>query len=136
MPWYGFIHPLLAIVALWLGLVTAQTSLSKISDWDFPLRRQRGRSITFFLLCVANFAVGLFVNVALRDIHKGVKITGHLPLSIFVLVAAFLAVLVTFARSRPGELSPLMRWHSMLSIAALAVILTMGFLGGLGLFSH
>ena len=136
MPWYGFIHPLLVIVTLGLGLVTAQTSLSKISDWDFPLRRQRGRSIIFFLLCVANFAVGLFVNVALRDIHRGVKITGHLPLSIFVLVATFLAVLVTFARSRPGELSPLMRWHSMLSIAALAVILTMGFLGGLSLFSH
>ena len=124
---FGFGIPelsiLLVIVTLGLGLVTAQTSLSKISDWDFPLRRQRGRSIIFFLLCVANFAVGLFVNVALRDIHKGVKITGHLPL-------------VTFARSRPGELSPLMRWHSMLSIAALAVILTMGFLGGLSLFSH
>jgi hypothetical protein len=134
MPWYGFIHPLLAIVALGLGLVTAQTSLSKVSDWDFPLRRQRGRTIIFFLLCVANFAVGLFVNLVLRNIHKGVKITGHLPLSIFVLVAAFLAVLVTFARSRPGELSPLMRWHSILSIAALAVILTMGFLGGLTLF--
>ena len=134
MPWYGFIHPLLAIVALGLGLVTAQTSLSKISDWDFPLRRQRGRTVVFFLLCVANFAIGMFVDVALRDIHKGVKITGHLPLSIFVLVTAFLAVLVTFARGRPGELSPLMRWHSMLSIAALAVILTMGFLGGLSLF--
>jgi Mn2+/Fe2+ NRAMP family transporter len=134
MPWYGFIHPVLAVVAVGLGLVTAQTSLSKISDWDFPLRRQRGRSIVFFLLCVANFAIGLFVNVALRGIHKGVTITGHLPLSIFVLVAAFLAVLVTFARGRPGEISPLMRWHSLLSIAALAVILTMGFLGALSLF--
>jgi hypothetical protein len=29
-----------------------------------------------------------------------------------------------------------MRWHSMLTIAAVAVILTMGFLGGLNLFSH
>jgi hypothetical protein len=79
MPWYGFIHPLLAVATVWLGLVTAQTSLSKISDWDFPLRRQRGRTIVFFMLCIANFAVGLFVNVALRDIHKGVKITGHVP---------------------------------------------------------
>jgi len=133
MPWYGFIHPLLSIVTLGLGLVTAQTSLSKISDWDFPLRRQRGRTIVFFMLCVANFAIGLFVNVALRDIHKGVKITGHLPLSIVVLVAAFLATLVTFARGRPGETPPIMRWHAVLSIAALAVILTMGFLGGLSL---
>jgi FtsH-binding integral membrane protein len=134
MPWYGFIHPLLAVATVWLGLVTAQTSLSKISDWDFPLRRQRGRTIVFFMLCIANFAVGLFVNVALRDIHKGVKITGHVPLSVIVLVAAFLAALVTFARSRPGETPPLMRWHAVLSIAALAVILTMGFLGALNLF--
>jgi hypothetical protein len=135
MPWYGFIHPLLAVATIALGLVTAQTSLTKSADWDFPLRRQRSRSIIFVLLCVGNFAIGLFVNVALRGLHKGVKITGHLPLSIFVLVAAFLAALVTFARSRPGEISPLMRWHAMLSIAALAVILTMAFLGGLSLFS-
>lgn len=136
MPWFGFIHPVLAIATLALGLVTAQTSLSKISDWDFPLRRQRSRSITFLLLCVANFGLGLFVGTALREIHKSVKITGHLPLSIIVLVAAFLAALVTFARSRPGEISPLMRWHSILLIAAVALILTMGFLGGLNLFSH
>jgi hypothetical protein len=133
MPWYGFIHPLLAIVALGLGLVTAQTSLSKISDWDFPLRRQRSRSISFLLLCVANFGLGLVVNIALRGIHKGVTITGHVPLSIVVLVAAFLAALVTFTRSQPGETPPLMRWHAILSIAAVAVILTMGFLGALKL---
>ena len=133
MPWYGFIHPLLAIVTLGLGLVMAQTSLSRVSDWDFPLRRQRSRSITFVLLCVANFATGLFVNVAMREIHKEVKITGHLPLSIFVLVAALSAALITFTRSKPGETPPLMRWHAVLSIAAIAVILTMAFLGGLKL---
>jgi len=133
MPWYGFIHPLLAIGTLALGLVTAQTSLSKVSDWDFPLRRQRNRSIIFVLLCVANFALGLFVNTALRGIHKGVSISGHMTLSIIVLVAAFLAALVTFTRSKPGETPPLMRWHAMLSIVAIAVILTMAFLGGLKL---
>jgi O-antigen/teichoic acid export membrane protein len=127
MPWYGFIHPLLAIGTLWLGLVTAQTSLSKGSDWDFPLRRQRNRSIIFLLLCVANFAA------ALRGIHKEVMISAHMTLSIVVLVAAFLAALVTFTRSKPGETPPLMRWHAMLSIVAIAVILTMGFLGGLKL---
>ncbi len=136
MPWYGFIHPLLAIPTIWLGLVTAQTSLTKISDWDFPLRRQRYRSIIFVLLCVGNFAIGLFVNVALRGLHRGVKITGHLPLSIFVLAAALLAALITFARGRPGETPPIMRWHAVLSIATVAVILTMGFLGALNLFSH
>jgi len=134
MPWYGFIHPVLAVVTIGLGLVTAQTSLSKISDWDFPLRRQRGRTIIFFLLVIANFIIGLFVNAGLRVIHKGVNITGHLLLSIIVLAVGFLATLVTFARSRPGETPPLMRWHSMLLIAALALMLTMGFLGALNLF--
>ena len=133
MPWYGFIHPLLAIGTFALGLVTAQTSLSKVSDWDFPLRRQRNRSIIFVLLCVANFGMGLFVNTALHGIHKGVKLSGHLTLSIIVLVAAFLAALVTFARSKPGETPPLMRWHAVLSIAAVALILTMAFLTGLKL---
>jgi len=133
MPWYGFIHPLLALGTLWLGLVTAQTSLSKVSDWDFPLRRQRNRSIVFLLLCVANFGLGLFVNTALRGIHKPVRMPGHVVLSIVVLSTAFLAALVTFTRSKPGETPPLMRWHAVLSIIAVASILTMAFLGGLKL---
>ncbi|MBM3313863.1 hypothetical protein FJY70_04655 [candidate division WOR-3 bacterium] len=133
MPWYGFIHPVLAIGAFALGLVTAQTSLSKVSDWDFPLRRQRSRSIIFLLLCIANFVLGLVVNIALHGIHKGVRMPGHWILSIVTLVAAFLAALITFARGRPGETPPLMRWHAVLSIVAVAAILTMGFLGGLEL---
>jgi len=133
MPWYGFIHPVLAIGTLGLGLVTAQTSLSKVSDWDFPLRRQRSRSIFFLLLCIANFIVGLFVNMGLRGIHKEVTMSGHMLLSVIVLVTAFVAALIAFARSRPGETPPLMRWHAVFSVIATALILTMAFLGGLKL---
>ena len=39
MPWYGFIHPLLAIGTLAVGLVTGQVSLTNINDWNFPMRR-------------------------------------------------------------------------------------------------
>lgn len=134
MAWYAFIHPVLAVAALGVGLVTAQTSLSRINDWDFPLRKQRSRTITFFLLCVANFGTGLFVNTALRDAGRGIKLTAHLPLSIAVLVITFVAALVTFLRSKLGEVSPLMRYHSVLTTVALALILTMGFLGLITLF--
>jgi hypothetical protein len=134
MAWYAFIHPVLAVAALGIGLVTAQTSLSKISDWDFPLRKQRSRTITFFLLCVANFGTGLFVNTALRDAGRGIKLTAHLPLSIAVMAITFVAALVTFSRSKLGEVSPLMRYHSVLTTIALALILTMGFLGLIALF--
>jgi len=133
MPWYGFIHPVLALGALALGLVTAQTSLSKVSDWDFPMRRQRSRSIAFLLLCIANFVIGLFVNMGLRGIHKGVVLSGHMPLSIVVMVAAFVAALITFTRSQPGQTPPQMRWHAVLTILATALILTMAFLTGLKL---
>ena len=133
MPWYGFIHPALAIGTLALGLVTAQTSLSKVSDWDFPMRRQRSRSIAFLLLCLANFVMGLFVNMGLRSIHKGVVISGHMTLSIIVLVAAFGAALITFTRSEPGKTPPHMRWHATLMIAAVALMLTTTFLVGLKL---
>ncbi len=133
MPWYGFIHPALAIGTLALGLVTAQTSLSKVSDWDFPMRRQRSRSIVFLLLCLANFVMGLLVNMGLRSIHKGVAISGHMTLAIIVLLAAFGAALITFTRSEPGQTPPHMRWHATLMIAAVALMLTMTFLGGLKL---
>jgi len=133
MPWYGFIHPALAIGTLALGLVTAQTSLSKVSDWDFPMRRQRSRSIAFLMLCIANFVMGLFVNMGLRNIHKGVVTSGHMTLSIIVLVAAFGAALIAFTRSQPGQTPPHMRWHATLMITAVALMLTMTFLVGLKL---
>lgn len=133
MPWYGFIHPVLAIGSIALGLVTAQTSLSRVSDWDFPMRRQRSRTIYFLLLSIANFVMGLVVNLALRSIHKGVVLSGHLTLSIIVLVCAFAATLLTFTRSEPGKTPPHMRWHATFMVAAVALILTMGFLTGLKL---
>ncbi len=133
MPWYGLIHPALAIGTFALGLVTAQTSLSKVSDWDFPMRRQRSRSIAFLMLCIANFVMGLLVNMGLRSIHKGVVLSGHITLSIIVMVAAFGAALITFTRSQPGQTPPHMRWHATLTIAAIALILTMAFLTGLKL---
>jgi hypothetical protein len=135
MPWYGFIHPLIAIGSIALGLVTAQTSLSKVSDWDFPMRRQRSRTIYFFLLCIVNFVMGLLVNLALRGIHKGVVLSGHLTLSIIVMVLALGATLLTFTRSEPGQTPPHMRWHATFMVAAVALILTMGFLTGLKLIS-
>jgi len=133
MPWYGFIHPVIAIGTIALGLVTAQTSLSKVSDWDFPMRRQRSRSISFLMLCIVNFIMGLFVNMGLRNIHKGVTISGHMTLSIIVLIAAVVAALVTFTRSEPGKTPPHMRWHATLLVAAVALMLTMTFLIGLKL---
>jgi len=133
MPWYGFIHPALAIGTLALGLVTAQTSLSKVSDWDFPMRRQRSRTIIFLLLCIANFVMGLFVNMGLRSIHKGVVLSGHMTLSIIVLIAALGAALITFTRSEPGQTPPHMRWHATLTIVAVALMLTMTFIAGLKL---
>jgi heme A synthase len=133
MPWYGFIHPVIAIGSIALGLVTAQTSLSKVSDWDFPMRRQRSRSIAFLMLCIANFVMGLLVNMGLRNIHKGVVLSGHMTLSIIVLIAAFGAALLTFTRSESGKTPPHMRWHATLMVAAVALMLTMTFLVGLKL---
>jgi hypothetical protein len=136
MPWYGFIHPIIAIGSIALGLVTAQTSLSKVSDWDFPMRRQRSRSIWFLMLSIANFIMGLFVNMGLRNIHKGVALPGHMTVSIIVLLAAFGAALITFTRSEPGKTPPQMRWHAILMVAAVALMLTMTFLVGLKLIGH
>ena len=128
MPWYGFIHPLVAVGTLALGLVTGQTSLSKMTEWDFPLRKQRTRSIFFFLLTVLNFVLGMVVTTALRGGGFKVKLTGHMPLAIAIMVLAMLAALVTFTRGRAGEVSGAMRLHPLLVIAALALIFTNGFL--------
>lgn len=128
MPWYGFIHPVFALVSLVYGLAIGQVSLSKLGDWDFPLRRLRRRSFLFFVFCVGNLFLGLFVNLQLRSRGQGAALTAHLPVAIGVCIAAGLAVLVTFSRGKPGEIPPLLRWHPILSVVSLGLILTNGFL--------
>lgn len=135
MPWYGFIHPVFAIVTLVYGLQTAQVSLTKLNDWDFPLRRQRSRSIIFFVLCVANFIVGLLAAILIRGGGGKIKLAGHVPLAVVAMVFSMFAALVTFTRSKPGDLSNLMRMHPVLVLVALACIFTMGFIAVLAIFN-
>ncbi|MGB9741907.1 MAG: hypothetical protein ACP5JB_05285 [candidate division WOR-3 bacterium] len=128
MPWFGYIHPLLAIFTLGYGVTIGQLSLSRLGDWDFPLRRLRKRTLVYFLLTVVNVGIGLLVNTLLASRSQGVKLLAHLPLAIAVSVLALLALLVTYGRSRkPGELAPSLRWYPMLIVASLALIMTMGF---------
>ena len=135
MPWYGFIHPLLAVAALVYGIRTAQAGMNKVLDWNFPLRRQRKNSIIFFLLCLANFGLGFAVNSVLRGREQQVELSLHWPLAIAVTGLALLAALIPFIRSRrPGEISEAMKIHHWLVIIASVLILTMGFIGLLKAF--
>jgi cytochrome c biogenesis protein CcdA len=84
-----------------------------------------------FLLTAVNFVVGLVANATMRGHGAGLKLTAHMPLGIVVMVLAAIAAVITFGRSRSGELSPIMRWHPVLSVLALALTLTMGFLTAL-----
>lgn len=135
MPWYGFLHPALAIYTMVYGIITAQTSVRRLTDWDFPLRRQRTRSTVFFLLCVANMVLGFIVRIILRAGFRDVKLTFHVPLAITTIALALLASLVTFGQpKKPGELPGLMRLHPWLIVVAVVIIMTMGFLGLLSAF--
>ncbi len=135
MPWYGFIHPVFAVLTLVYGIVTARISLGSPEDWNFPLRRVRTRSVVYFLFCVANLVMGLMISSALRGRGVDVDLTFHVPLAVAALVLALLASLATFTRSRkPGELSSFMRFHGWIIAVSLAAILTMGFIGLLALF--
>ena len=131
MPIYAFIHPVLAVAAIVWGVAIAQVSMQRMADWDFPLRRVRSRTIVYLLLCVANFGAGLAFNALLAD--RRLVLPAHLTLGIIVCVLALLAALVTFATGKPGQLSGLMRWHPILTVASLALIITQGFLTGLKL---
>jgi hypothetical protein len=136
MPWYGFIHPILALATFGYGMRAAQVSVSKLRDWNFPLRRQRTRSTIFFLLCVANLVLGFLATLLMRG--RGMKdftISAHLPLAMATIVLALAASLVTFGQpKRPGELPPVMRLHPMLLVVAGVLILTMVLLGLLKAF--
>jgi hypothetical protein len=128
MPWFAYIHPLLAIFTLGFGLSIGQLSLSRLGDWDFPLRHLRFRTLLYFILTVVNLGIGLFVDTLLGVHGRAVKLLAHLPLAIAVAVLALLALLVTYGKSRkPGELAPALRLYPMLIIASLALIMTMGF---------
>ncbi len=130
MPWYGFLHPILAVATMIYGIITAQTSVRRLTDWDFPLRRQRVRSTVFFLLCVANMVLGFIVALVLRVQSKMPALSFHVPLAITTVVLALAASLVTFGQPKtPGELPPVMRLHPWLLVVAVVVIMTMGFLG-------
>ncbi|OYD14961.1 hypothetical protein CH330_06960 [candidate division WOR-3 bacterium JGI_Cruoil_03_51_56] len=132
MPWYGFIHPALAIITMIYGVIIAQTSVSRLQDWNYPLRKQRSRSIVFFVLCIANLVLGYMVSRAPRI---DVKLTFHLPMAIIVSVLALFAMIATFTRStKPGKLSPFMHWHPWFIIIGVVFTLTMGFIGLLAAF--
>jgi len=133
MPFYAFVHPALAVFTLVWGIAVGQVSLAKLAEWDFPLRRVRSRTIVYFLLCVANLGMGLVAAALLAGIGREPKLPLHLVLGIIVCVLALLAALTSFGRSRPGEAPDLMRWHPILVVASLALILTQGFLSGLTL---
>ncbi len=135
MPWYGFIHPALAVFTMVYGVKVAQVSISKFQDWNFPLRQQRARSTVYFLLCVGNMVLGFVVNLILHGQGFEVQFTFHMPLSIAVIVLALAASLVTFGRPRrPGELTPLLRLHPWLVVVSVVLIMTMGFIGLLAAF--
>ncbi len=125
MPWYGFIHPLAALATFAYGMTTAQISVSKLREWNFPLRRQRMRSTVFFLLCVGNLVLGFLATLLMRGRGLDIRLPAHLPLAIATTVLALLASVVTFGRpKRPGELSPVMRLHPALLVIAGVLMLT------------
>jgi cytochrome bd-type quinol oxidase subunit 2 len=135
MPWFGYIHPLLAIGTMVYGVRIAQVSVSRLLEWDFPLRQQRNRTVIFFLLVIANLVLGFLVNAALRGQGRGVSLTFHLPLAIIICVLALLATLVTFTRARkPGEVSGLMKFHPWLVVLPVVGIMTAGLIGLLKAF--
>jgi len=135
MPWYAFIHPVLALATFGYGIRTAQVSSSKLREWNFPLRKQRTRSTVFFLLCVGNMAFGFLAKLLMRGQGMEYSISAHVPLAIATIVFALAASLVTFGRPKqPGELPPTMRAHPALLVIAGVLILTMGMLWVLKLF--
>jgi hypothetical protein len=127
MPWFGFIHPVLAILTLVYGITIGQITLARLGQWDFPLRRVRMRTFIYFLLTVFNLGLGLLMNAILAARGREVKLLLHLPLAITACALGFLATLTTFSKGKPGELAPTMRWHPVLIVASLALIMTMGF---------
>ena len=135
MPWYGFIHPILAIGTLVIGLQIGQVSLTKINDWDFPLRKQRSRSILLFVLCAANFLLGLLAAILIRGGGDKIKLAGHVPLAVVAMLFSMLAALATFTKSKPGDLSGMMRLHPVLILVTLTAIFTMGVISVLAIFN-
>jgi hypothetical protein len=134
MPWYGFIHPVFAIVTMVYGIGTARTSMSKADAWDFPLRRVRTRTVIYFLLCVANLVLGYLMNAVLHGRGAAVKLTAHVPLAIAAVGLALVAAIFTFTRSRvPGQVSPLMKFQGWVLAVSMSAILTMAFVGLLAL---
>lgn len=131
MPVYAFIHPVLAVATIVWGVTIAQVSMQRMADWDFPLRRVRSRTMIYLLLCTANFGAGLAFNALLAG--RRLVLPAHLTIGIIVCVLALLALLVTLAPGKPGQLPGLMRWHPVLTVASLALIITQGFLTGLKL---
>ncbi len=134
MPWYGFIHPILALATIAYGVVTGQTSLARINDWNFPQRKQRYRSVIFLMMVAANFVIGLAATALIRGTGRELKLPVHRPLAITAIFLAVIAALVTFSQGKRGEVSSLMRLHPVIMILVLVVLFTMGFITALSVF--
>ncbi len=127
MPWFGFIHPIMALGTFVYGLFIGQVSMTKLDDWDFPLRRVKKRTLIYFVFTAISGIFGLVVNAILRSQGRGVVIFAHMPLGVATVVAALLALVVTTGKRKPGELPQSMRWHPVLVVISLALIMTMAF---------
>ncbi|MEO0078879.1 MAG: hypothetical protein ABIK86_07785 [candidate division WOR-3 bacterium] len=134
MPWYAFIHPVLALGTIALGVVIGQTSLARINDWNFPLRQQRYRSVIFLIMVAVNFVIGLVATALIRGAGREFRLPAHRTLAIVALILAALAALVTFSRGPRGEVSSVMRLHPVIMILVLVVLFTMGFITALSVF--
>jgi magnesium-transporting ATPase (P-type) len=134
MPWYGFLHPLMAIGTIAFGVVTAQTSLARINEWNFPLRKQRYRSVVLLMMVAVNFVVGFIVTAFIRGPGRELKLPGHRPLAVVAIVLAVLCALVTFTKGKRGELPSPMRLHPVMMMVLLVVMFTMGFITVLSVF--
>jgi hypothetical protein len=134
VPWFGYLHPLLSLATLVYGLRIAQVSLTRINDWDYPLRQQRNRTIAYFLFCVANFLLGLLFASLIRGRGTELALPGHMALSFVVLGVTAVATVVTFGKTRMGEVAQITRIHPVLMVISLTGVLTLAFLTGLRLF--
>ncbi len=123
MNWYLYIHPLIQVSALIIGITNLRIGFNLSKTWTFPIRKHRALGLIFFVLLLSGTIIGWQVNRALNNIGMAFHIAGHRFIALLIIILLFLIMISGFMSQKyQYRIQWLGVLHSGLSILLLGLI--------------
>lgn len=117
MNWYLYIHPLIQIGTLIIGITNLKIGFNLSKTWTLPVRKHRALGLIFVALLLSGTIIGWQVNRALNNTGMAFYIAGHRFIAWLIIILLFLIMISGFISQKYQHRSQWFRvLHSGLSI--------------------